>query len=769
MQDSAYKSINKAIPKKDAFSIMGGEKVYTEDLASENALVVKLARSKYASAEIMEISTETALKVPGVEAIFTYQDVPQKRFSFAGASFPGNNPMDRLILDKTIRFLGDPVAIVVADSVKSAEKACKLIKVKYKVLDPVIDFEKAEESENIIHPEDNFVFQCDIGGDLKHNILSQSEENGPLDFDTEYEKCEFKVDETYYTTSNQQANMETYRTYGFFDEYGMLTLITSTQIPFHTRRIVSQALGIPESMVRVIKPRIGGGFGSKQTIGTEVYTAFATWKTKKPCCLIFSRKEASAYTNARHSSRIRIRAGADKNGIVKALWMDSFFNAGAYSEHSVNVIHLSGDKNIPLYSHAKAWRFTKKNVFTNTQPGGAFRGFGATQGCFATESAMNKLSGMIKIDPVELRLRNIPNVGDELFVRSNHEILKSTALEKCIAKGKEMIGWDEKYHFAPFSTPSGDGKYRGIGMAISMQGSGISQIDSCDASIALNASDCYNLNIGASDMGTGCDTILSQMAAEVLLCDPKDIIVSRVDTSHSSYDKGSYASSTTYLTGNATVEASKKLLSSLKKAASGKLGCREEEVLFNGKEFQYDKNIITLHELSHDITSTDGSMLTANAHSFCYSSPPPFVSSFAEVEVDTITGEVKILDLVGVVDCGTVINKSLAKVQAEGGFVQSVGMALYEQSSYTSNGKLKNFGFMQYKIPSRLDIPNVRIEFEESYEPTGPFGAKSIGEVVINSACPAIISAIQNAVGIEIHSLPATPEKIWKALNHSTK
>lgn len=757
------RSVGQAVPKKDAFSIMGGGRVYTADLVPPGALAVKLLRSTVAMGEILSIDVSAALRVPGIETILTHEDMPMNRVSIAGASYPGNNPEDRRILDRWVRFVGDPVAIVVGESERVCEKAMRLIRVKYRELPPVLDPEQAENTPTRVHPEEDFFYPCDVGGDPSRNVLSSGEERGPENFEEAYAAAPIRLDETYRTAPNRQAMMETFRTYSYFDEFGRLTLLTSTQVTFHIRRIVSQALGIPQGKVRVIKPRIGGGFGAKQTPGSELYAAAAAWKTGKPCYLQFTREETCNCTNSRHEFRIRVRLGAERDGTIRALWVDSLANAGAYSEHSVNVVGLSGHKTIPLYGQAKAWLFTYKTVFTNTQPAAAFRGFGATQGCFAVESTVNKLAERLGLDPAELRLKNLPRVGEEMSAYYG-ERLASCSLDRCIRRGAELSGWRENYAPAPFSRSAGAHSYRGMGMAVTMQGSGLNNIDNCAATLKLEDSGTYSLQIGASDMGTGCDTILAQMAAEVLQCDPDRIQVSGVDTSWSPYDKGSYASSTTYVTGNAVVRAAGKLLEKMRFSAAERLGSTPEETEFDGELFRAGGRTLRLFELGRDSVNGQNRHLSATVNYSGTTSPPPFAAAFAEVEVDVETGKVTVKKLTGVLDCGTVVNASLARVQAEGGFAQAVGMALYEQAGLTASGRPYGGGFLQYKIPSRRDVPEIRIAFEESYEPTGPFGAKSIGEVVMNSPVPAILSAIRNAVGAEIHNLPATSERVFRAL-----
>ena len=762
MSNSRFRVVNHAIPKLDARRLMCGAPVYTEDLVPPDALCVRLLRSPHASARILSIDTAIAQKVPGVACILTYRDVPHHRHSYAGSNFPGNNPFDRCILEERVRYVGDPVAIVAAETPEAAARALRLIRVEYAVLPPVLDFEKAEGNPSVVHPEEDYHYQMEIGGDIARNILS-SERDESGDFEAVFAACPIRLTETYYTRPNQQAMMETFRTFSYYDHMGRLTLCSSTQIPFHVRRIAAQALGLPQSRIRVIKPRIGGGFGAKQSVVSEIFPAVVTLKTGRPAYLCFTRQESFACGNTRHEFRVRVTLGAERDGTVKALWVDSLENAGAYGEHAVNVIGLSAHKTLPLYAKAKAWRYTGKVVYTNTVAGGAFRGFGATQGCLAVESTVNKLASLLNLDPGEVRLKNLPTVGAPMPAYYG-ELLQSCTLPRCIETGKRMIGWDEEYSPVPFAHPTWEHRFRGVGMAVTMQGSGLTNMDSCTVTLRLNDGDFYTLLIGATDMGTGCDTILAQMAAEILLCPLESISVDGVDTEYSPYDKGSYASSTTYVTGNAVVRAAEALLQKMRSAAAVMLDVPPEALAFDGEAFTAGNRRLTVAKLGIESVNGQHEWLTATASFSGHSSPPPFVAGFAEVEVDTETGEVTLLDLVGVVDCGTVVNRALARVQAEGGLAQGAGMALYEEVCYDERGHLCTDSFMQYKIPSRLDLPPIRVAFEESYEPSGPFGAKSIGEVVINTPSPAILAAIRNAVGVELHSLPATAEKVCMAL-----
>ena len=762
----AMQEVNHAIPKKDAYPIMTGAPVYTEDLVPADALVVKLLRSPHAHARVLAVHKAAALAVPGVVCVLDKDDVPRHRHSYAGESFPGNNVQDRLILDDKVRYVGDPVAIVAAKTEAAADKAISLITVDYDILPAVLDFEHAEEEGTaVVHDEPDFGYQFDVGGDLAHNVMSSERDEGG-DFEAVYAACPVQMDETYRTIQNQQAMMETFRAFSRYDEHGRLTITASTQVPFHVRRVVATALGIPQYRVRCVKPRIGGGFGAKQSLCAEVYPAVVTYLTGKPAYLQFTRTETFCCGNTRHAFRLRVRLGAERDGTVKALWIDSLMNVGAYGEHAVNVVGLSGHKTLPLYARAEAWRYTGKTIYTNTTPGGAFRGFGATQGCYAIETTVNKMCEQLGLDPTEVRLKNLPRVGEEMPAYY-HEPLQSCALDRCIKTGREQFGWDEKFAEKPFARKAGPHRYRGAGMAIIMQGSGLSGIDTCSATIRLEDSGFYTLGIGAADMGTGCDTILAQMAAEVLECPTEKITVSTVDTAHSPYDKGSYASSTTYVTGNAVVLAAKDLRTRMLAFAAEQMHVSADAVVFDGELFTAGERQYSLVDMSYLGVNGFGTQMIGTG-TFCgKTSPPPFVAGFAEVEVDTETGLVTPLDVVGVVDCGTVVNKALARVQAEGGFAQGIGMALYENAVISSKGSLQTNNFMTYKIPARTDLPPIRIFFEESYEPSGPFGAKSIGEVVINTPTPAIISAIRNAVGAEIRALPATAERVYEALQQA--
>lgn len=761
MEHKKYNAINQPVRKKDSMQLLLGKPVYVEDIAPKDALAVKLLRSPHANAIVEEINVSVAKKVPGVVDIYTWEDVPKQRFAIAGQTYPEPSPYDRLILDRHVRFVGDVVAIIAAENEKAALKAMKLIKVKYKILEPVLDFHQAKDNEILVHPEEDWLAQVPVGGDAKRNLVA-SEISGDGDVDVVLADCDEVLEHAYHMRSFNQAMMETFRTYTGLDRYGRLHVISSTQIVFHVRRILSRALGIPKSKIRVEKPRIGGGFGAKQTAVSEVYPAFVTLKTGRPAQLIFTREESQLAGSPRHEMEVRVRLGADKDGHIRGLDLYTLSNSGAYGEHGPTTVGLSGHKSIPLYTGGlEAFRFGYDVVYTNTMAAGAYRGYGATQGIFALETSVNELAEKLGIDPTVIREKNMLREGMKMPAYYG-ETANACALDKCMARCKELFHWDEKYPVRDM----GNGKVRAAGVAMAMQGSCISNVDVGSATVKLADDGTFNLIIGAADMGTGCDTILAQMVAECMDCSVDDVAVFGADTDASPYDSGSYASSTTYITGKAVEMACAKLKTQLCGIAAGMLGCSTEEVVFeNGRVKQINtEKSVSLAEISvKDQVNNDIAAVATASHSSPVS-PPPYMVGMVEIELDKDTGEVKILDYVAVVDCGITINPALARIQTEGGIVQGIGHTLFENITYDRNGRPIESSFLQYKVPTRLDMGHLRVEFENSYEPTGPFGAKSIGEIVINTPAPAIAHAIYRATGVWHRELPITPEKILMSM-----
>uniref|UniRef100_UPI003FEE8ACE xanthine dehydrogenase family protein molybdopterin-binding subunit n=1 Tax=Gemmiger formicilis TaxID=745368 RepID=UPI003FEE8ACE len=752
------KTVNQAMRKKDAMQLVTGQPVYMDDVIPQDCLIVKLLRSPHANAIVQEIDTSRALLVPGIEAIYTWKDVDQqgRRYTQAGQTYPEPSPYDRLVIDRHVRFAGDVVAILAGKDEKCVDKAMKLIKVRYEVLPAVLDYHTALDNPVLVHPEENWESLAPVGADNKRNLCAH-DESGAGDIEAVLAGCDVVIDHTYHTRACQQAMMETFRTYCSIDAYGRLNVLSSTQIVFHCRRILANALHIPKSMIRVAKPRIGGGFGAKQTSVCEVYPAFVTWKTKKPSKIIFSRYESQIASTPRHEMELHVRLGATKDGIVRGIDLYTLSNTGAYGEHGPTTVGLSGHKSIPLYGKAEAFRFVSDVVYTNHMSAGAYRGYGATQGLFAVESAVNELADKLGIDPFVIRQRNIVHEGDVMPAYYG-QVNTSCALDRCLQAVHDNIGWDEKYPVRDM----GNGKVRAVGMGMAMQGSGITSVDVGSASLKINDDGFYTLSIGAADMGTGCDTILAQIAAEVLDCPLDNVTVLGADTDSSPYDSGSYASSTTYVTGKAVEQCAEQLKQKICQVGAGLLGLDERAVVFTGDAVTSEDGTqrATLAQIAAASQCGSNTALEAVVTHSSEISPPPFMVGAAEVEVDLETGEAQVIRYEAAVDCGTPVNPNLARVQAEGGILQGIGMALTENVTYDDRGMPQENSLMQYKIPARNDIGHIHVVFESSYEGTGPFGAKSIGEVVINTPLPAVADAIYHATHKRFYELPITREQI---------
>ena len=752
------KTVNQSMRKKDAMQLVTGQPVYMDDVIPQDCLIVKLLRSPHANAIVQEIDTSRALLVPGIEAIYTWKDVDQqgRRYTQAGQTYPEPSPYDRLVIDRHVRFAGDVVAILAGKDEKCVDKAMKLIKVRYEVLPAVLDYHTALDNPVLVHPEENWESLAPVGADNKRNLCAH-DETGAGDIEAVLAGCDVVIDHTYHTRACQQAMMETFRTYCSIDAYGRLNVLSSTQIVFHCRRILANALHIPKSMIRVAKPRIGGGFGAKQTSVCEVYPAFVTWKTKKPSKIIFSRYESQIASTPRHEMELHVRLGATKDGIVRGIDLYTLSNTGAYGEHGPTTVGLSGHKSIPLYGKAEAFRFVSDVVYTNHMSSGAYRGYGATQGLFAVESAVNELADKLGIDPFVIRRRNIVHEGDVMPAYYG-QVNTSCALDRCLQAVHDNIGWDEKYPVRDM----GNGKVRAVGMGMAMQGSGITSVDVGSASLKINDDGFYTLSIGAADMGTGCDTILAQIAAEVLDCPLDNVTVLGADTDSSPYDSGSYASSTTYVTGKAVEQCAEQLKQKICQVGAGLLGLDERAVVFAGDAVTSEDGTqrATLTQIAAASQCGSNTALEAVVTHSSEISPPPFMVGAAEVEVDLETGEAQVIRYEAAVDCGTPVNPNLARVQAEGGILQGIGMALTENVTYDDRGMPQENSLMQYKIPARNDIGHIHVVFESSYEGTGPFGAKSIGEVVINTPLPAVADAIYHATHKRFYELPITREQI---------
>lgn len=767
------KIVNRKTHSVDGKGLMLGRPAYTDDLAEQNSLVVKILRSPHAFAHIKSIDVSAAKALNGVRAVFTYKDVPRVSFSRAGQGYPEPSPHDKFILDEYVRYVGDEVAAVAAVSVDIAEKALKLIKVEYEVLEPVLDFEKAYENQSVIHPEDGIKEMFPIGFDPKKNVAASYDmEVG--DVEKVLKECDVVIEHTCFSQAQAHAMLETHSSNARIDEHGRLVIYSSTQTPFHMRRIMSQTLGIPISKIRFIKPRVGGGFGGKQAFHGEFFCALTTLKTGLPSRCVYTREEVFESSYTRHPMRIDIKIGATKEGRIKAIDCHSLSDTGAYGEHSLTVFMIVGSKVLPLYNKVDAVRYGGRVVYTNHVSAGAFRGYGAIQGNYALETAVDVLAEKLNIDPVKLREMNSMREKETSPIfeimgegtKGTAMIMESCKLPYCIKRGAELIDWKNNYP----RKVVGPHKVRGYGCAIAMQGSGIPFMDMGSASIKLNDGGSYNLTVGATDIGQGSDTVLCQIAAEELMTTVDKIIIYSSDTDLTPFDCGAYASSTTYISGNATWNAARKMKERLISEAATYLNVNPKTIEFDGTTFTSNDKSVTLNELSVKLLYNSNQHQVAVTESyFGKVSPPPFMAAYAEVEVDTETGEYEVLNYVTVTDCGTTINPMLAKGQVEGGIIQGLGMASYEDVIYDKKGRLLSNSFLYYHVPTHKEVHQLTTEFADSYEPTGPFGAKSVGEIGIDTPPAVICNAIYNAVGVRINTLPITPEKVFRGMQELKK
>ncbi len=762
------KIVNHKTSSIDGKGIMMGRPAYTDDLADPNSLIVKILRSPHAFAKIKSIDTSLAVALEGVELVLTHHDVPKKSYTRAGQGYPEPSPHDKFVLDEYVRYVGDEVACVAAVNEKTAEKALKLIKVEYEVYEPILDFETAMNHETVIHPEDGIHEMFPIGYEPKKNIAA-SYQMHIGDVEKVLESSDVVIQESFYTQAQSHSMMEPHTVNARIDFQNRLTIYSSTQTPFHVRRIIAQTLDIPISKIRVIKPRVGGGFGGKQALHGEMLVSLVTLRTGKPSKINFTRKEVFESTYTRHPMRLDITLGSTKEGVLKAIDCYVLSDTGAYGEHALTVFMVTGSKVLPLYNKVDAVRFSGHVVYTNHVSAGAFRGYGAIQGNFALESAIDILCEKLNMDPILFRQKNMMLEGETSPIfeimgegtEGTAMIMETCKLDYCVKRGYDLIDWKKKYPRIHLN----DHKVKSVGMALAMQGSGIPYIDMGAATIKLNDAGFYNLMVGATEIGQGSDTVLAQIAAEELLTTVDKIIVYSSDTDLTPFDTGAYASSTTYVSGNAVVKAAKLMKEMLFKEASRILNAEIKDIDFDGSLFKSGKNKISLEDLANQITyNHEQKQLTATSSYVGHKSPPPFMAGFIEVDVDTQSGEFNIMNYVSVVDCGVTINPKLAQGQVEGGIVQGLGMATFEDVKYGRKGNLLSNSFLYYKIPTSLDIKKLTTEFAESYEESGPFGAKSVGEIGIDTPPAALANAIYNAVGVRIQKLPITPEKILKGI-----
>lgn len=760
-------SVKKGIRKVDGMGLMLGKPAYTDDLAPKDALIVKILRSPHAHARIRSIETEAALAMPEIKCVLTHENVPNRVFTRAGQGYPEPSPYDARILEDTVRYIGDAVAIVAGTRADAVDRALSKIKVTYEILPAIVDFEKALDADIVIHSGGDSSSMFPIGHDPSRNLAAQYEmEIG--DVEETLRGCDLVHQATYYTQAQAHAMSEPHAAVAYYDFQERLTVISATQTPFHVRRILAKNLNLPLSTIRVIKPRIGGGYGGKQAIHGEFYVALVTQVTKMPAKLVYSRKEVFRATYTRHQMRIDIRVGAMKDGTLKAIDVEVLSNTGAYGEHALTVLMVVGSKTLPLYNRVEAVGFRGDVVYTNLTPGGAFRGYGAVQGNFALESMMDELAERLDMDPVELRRKNMIREGEtsKIFevmgegTEGTAMTVDSCKLEECLTLALKTLGWQDKYPRRIVD----ENRVRGVGFALAMQGSGIPYIDMASAILKLNDDGFFNLLVGATDLGTGSDTILGQIAAETLGVSDDKVIVYSSDTDLTPFDTGAYASSTTYVSGHGVRIAAERMREAIIDKANRFYGT--SEAAFDGENITAGETSISLADFATKLYySEQQEQLVASGSYVGTKSPPPYMVGACEVEVDMRTGRVQVLDYCAAVDCGTPINPNLARIQVEGALLQGIGLALYEQVKVTEKGRLYSDSFLRYKVPTRMEIGPMHVAFVDSYEPSGPYGAKSVGEIGIDTPPAAIANAVYNATGVRIRKLPITGESLWRELN----
>jgi putative selenate reductase molybdopterin-binding subunit len=766
-----FKSVGRSVKKLEGLSLATGTERFVADLKLEDPLHLAMLYSPHAFAEIESIDPSEALKVEGVVDIFHHGNVQRVLHTTAGQGFPEPSPYDALLFDRKVRFVGDNVALVAAETEAAAREAVAKIKVRYKVLEPLFDPERAmEPGAPKLHSDDEYA-PIPVTYDPSRNLAAELE-IGFGDLEKGFEEADFIEEHSYQTQYASHCAIEPHAALAYTDERGRLVIISTTQVPFHARRITAQCLQLPVGTIRVIKPRIGGGFGGKQEVLLEPFVALVAWKHKRPARFVFSRREVFIAGRMRNPMRVRMKMGFKKDGEITAIDMSSLLNTGAYASHALTVLANSGGKVLPLYNKVPNVHFLGRSVYTNYPVGGAYRGYGATKGYFAFNQQIDMICRKTKQDILEYHKRWHIKEGEtsEVFKALGEgkegvaQTINSCKLSECIDAGAATIDWyakrDKKIKVAP-------DKVKGVGVAVSMQGSGIPDIDMGSARMKMNEDGSFNLYAGATDIGTGSDTILAQIAAEALSTSAEKMIVLSSDTDLTPFDVGAYASSTTYVSGNAVRKCAEKVREQILSVAADMMGCRADDIVLKGGVAKSRKGgpEIPFGEVCiHALYTRNQFQIEATASNVGTESPPPFAAQFAEVDVDTRTGRVAVVAFVSAVDCGQAINPSFAEGQIEGATLNGISYALCEEYLFDRSGRMTNPNFGDYKIYTTRDLPEMTTIIAQSYEKTGPFGAKAVGEIAINGPMPAIANAIFDAVGVRMLTAPFTPERVYAAI-----
>jgi putative selenate reductase molybdopterin-binding subunit len=764
-----HEVVGKNVTKIDAFKLARGEPAYTDDFTRPDMLFAKVLRSPHAHARILSVDTSAALALPGVVDVIWHQDVKPILHTRAGQSYPEASPYDTVILPEKARFIGDRVAVVAAESLAIAEKALGLIQVQYEELPAITDMHEAlTRTDVLIHEVPD---PRGIGEGGRANVAARIDKQVG-DVDAALARCDLVVERTYHLPRVQASHIEPHVAVAWLDEDQRLMVRCSTQVPFHLRRVLARVLEMPEARIRVIKPRVGGGFGDKQEMVLEDLVSVLALRTGRCVRLEFTRAEELIAARYRHPQVITMTTGVMKDGTMLANRMHVLADTGAYGSHALTVQGNTGQKVLPMYPLPNI-HFKVDTVYTNNPNSGAFRGYGAPQGCFALECHMDEVARELGMDRLELRKKNHIRLGDTdpLSVKLGDNkpglvrIVRSTGLDECIRRGCEAIGWDKKQE------PTKPHLKRGLGMALAMQGSGIAGIDWGAATVKMNDDGSVNLLVGATDIGQGSDTVLAQLCAEELGLECAQVVVLSSDTDVTPFDVGAYASSTTYVSGGAVVKAAAKLREQIAAILAQHWDCSAEDIAFaKGQAVSPNGQSMTMQEVALHCMYVAMMQPMASASHVSDDSPPPFAAQFADVEVDLETGQTFLRKFVSAVDCGTVIHPLMAEGQIEGAVAQGIGYALFEEVLLDREGRVLNPRFLDYKIATALDIPAMETILVETDEPSGPYGAKAVGEVPIDGPAPAIINAICDALdGTRIYQLPATGERVWRALAENRK
>lgn len=772
MKKRRFHSVNKNVLKRDGMGLATGQPMFTDDENFDGLLYAKILTSPHAHAEIVRIDASRARKLPGVKSVLTYKDLPRIVHTTAGQGYPEPSPYDSFTLDHKVRFVGDRVAAVAAETSEIAAEALELIRVEYRLLQPLFDpLQAQEKGAPVIHDEKEARMIIPLVYDKKRNLAAHAEmEEGNVE--EALKRADYVFEHEYDTHYAQHCPMEPHICITWLDAYDRLVIRTSTQVPFHTRRIVAQCLGIPVKRVRVIKPRIGGGFGCKQEMLIEDICSALTLATRRPVKLEYTRAEEFISSRTRHPQHIRLRTGMTKRGELTAIDMNIVMNTGAYGSAALTVLCNSASKVLPLFNKVKDIRFHGDSVYTNLPVGGAYRGYGATQAYHAIGQQVDIMCRKLGIDIIDFYRRSHIREGEgsPVFQKMGEGkagvVMKigSNGMAECLRIGVREFNW-----YGRFNQKKRDGHWRyGAGMVCLMQGSSIPEIDMGAAYIKMNDDGSFNLQLGATDLGTGSDTIFSQIAAEVLTVKPEDVIVYSSDTDMTPFDVGAYASSTTYLSGGAVINTAEKVKAKIVRVAAEMLKTTEDRIVIASGTAR-DKasgRKVTFREIAYySLYEKNQFQIDGSASHITHKSPPPFSAHFVYLSVDEDTGQVRVHDYLNVTDCGTAINPRLAEGQCEGAVLNGISFALTEEFIFDMDGRMLNPSFGGYKIMNSTDIPDIRTILVPTYEETGPFGAKSVSEIGINGALPAIGNAIFDAVGARLFQSPYTPEKILAAMH----